>query len=43
VSAEIGAVLEKELKYAIRNAQLRMLGIMPLVLVGLKWCRHEDQ
>ncbi len=36
VSAEIGAVLEKELKYAMRNAQLRMLGIMPLVLVGLK-------
>jgi hypothetical protein len=36
VSAEIGAVLEKELRYAMRNAQLRMLGIMPLVLVGLK-------
>jgi hypothetical protein len=36
VSDKVGAVLEKELRYATRNAQLRMLGIMPLVLVGLK-------
>jgi predicted nucleic acid-binding Zn ribbon protein len=36
VSEQVGAVLEKELRYAMRNAQLRMLGIMPLVLVGLK-------
>jgi hypothetical protein len=36
LSPSVAAVLEKELRYAMRNAQLRMLGVMPLVLVGVK-------
>ncbi|HEY0406692.1 MAG TPA: hypothetical protein VGC89_13255 [Pyrinomonadaceae bacterium] len=34
--AELSAVIEKELRYAMRNAQLRMLMLMPLILIGLR-------
>ena len=33
------AVIEKELRYAMRNAQLRMMALMPLVLIGLRLAR----
>ncbi|HEX8707332.1 MAG TPA: hypothetical protein VF723_03635 [Pyrinomonadaceae bacterium] len=36
VSAQISAVVEKELRYAMRNAQLRMMALMPLVLIGVR-------
>lgn len=36
LSAELSAVVEKELRYAMRNAQLRMLMLMPLILIGLR-------
>jgi hypothetical protein len=39
VSQSTTAVLEKELRYAMRNAQLRMLAIIPLVFIGLKLTR----
>lgn len=32
VSAQLSSVLEKELRYAMRNAQLRAMGVMPLVM-----------
>ncbi len=34
--SELSAVVEKELRYASRNAQLRMMAVMPLILVALR-------
>lgn len=39
LSPQISAVVEKELRYAMRNAQLRMMALMPLVLVGVRMLR----
>ncbi len=36
ISAELSALVEKELRYAMRNAQMRMLAIMPLVLILIR-------
>ncbi|MGH9900291.1 MAG: hypothetical protein ACRD68_00455 [Pyrinomonadaceae bacterium] len=36
MSDELSAVVEKELRYALRNAQLRLLVLMPLVLIGIR-------
>jgi len=36
LSAQLSAVIEKELRYAMRNAQLRMLALMPLILIVLR-------
>lgn len=36
VSAQLSAVVEKELRYAMRNAQLRMMAMMPLILVVVR-------
>ncbi len=33
---DLSAVVEKELRYAMRNAQLRMMSIMPLILVVIR-------
>ncbi|MDQ5843992.1 MAG: hypothetical protein M3539_01695 [Acidobacteriota bacterium] len=35
-SPALSAVVEKELRYAMRNAQLRMMALMPLILIGLR-------
>ena len=35
-SSSFSALLEKELKYATRNAQLRMMAFMPLILIGIR-------
>ena len=44
VSPSFSALLEKELKYAARNAQLRMMAFMPLILIGLRLMnRRFDQ
>ena len=44
VSPGFSALLEKELKYASRNAQLRMMALMPLILIGLRLMnRRFDQ
>jgi hypothetical protein len=39
VGPQVSAVVEKELRYAMRNAQLRMMALMPLVLIGLRLAR----
>jgi hypothetical protein len=39
LSAPISAVIEKELRYAMRNAQLRMMAVMPLVLIAVRMMR----
>lgn len=36
LSADLSAVAEKELRYAMRNAQLRMMALMPLILLGIR-------
>lgn len=36
VSAELSAVVEKELRYAMRNAQVRMMALMPLILIVIR-------
>jgi hypothetical protein len=36
LSAELSAIVEKELRYALRNAQLRMLALMPLILIVIR-------
>jgi hypothetical protein len=36
VSLSLSAVIEKELRYALRNAQLRMMALMPLILVVIR-------
>jgi hypothetical protein len=33
VSSELAAVVEKELRYVMRNAQVRMMALMPLILI----------
>jgi len=34
--ADLSAVVEKELRYAMRNAQMRMMAIMPLILIVIR-------
>jgi hypothetical protein len=33
---DLSAVVEKELRYAMRNAQMRMMAIMPLILIAVR-------
>jgi hypothetical protein len=39
LSPQISAVVEKELRYATRNAQLRMMAVMPLILIAVRLLR----
>jgi len=41
ISAELSAVIEKELRYATRNAQLRMMALMPLILVVIRFVNSK--
>jgi hypothetical protein len=36
ISSQLSALVEKELRYALRNAQLRMMALMPLILVVVR-------
>ena len=36
VSGELSAVVEKEVRYALRNAQVRMMALMPLILIVIR-------
>jgi len=36
VSAELSAIVEKEVRYAMRNAQIRMMALMPLILIVIR-------
>ncbi|HEX5887422.1 MAG TPA: hypothetical protein VFY61_01915 [Pyrinomonadaceae bacterium] len=43
--ADLSAVIEKELHYAMRNAQMRMMALMPLILIIIRvvnWRRMES-
>ena len=44
VSLPISAIVEKELRYAMRNAQVRMMAFMPLLLIVIRLInrRHLD-
>jgi hypothetical protein len=41
VSPQLAAVIEKELRYALRNAQIRMLGLMPLILIVIRLVQSQ--
>lgn len=41
LSAELSAVVEKELRYAMRNAQLRMMMLMPLILIVIRLAQRS--
>lgn len=36
ISGELSAVIEKELRYVLRNAQVRMMALMPLILIVIR-------
>jgi hypothetical protein len=36
LSGDLTAVVEKELRYAMRNAQIRMMALMPLILIVIR-------
>jgi hypothetical protein len=36
ISAELSAVVEKEMRYVMRNAQVRMMALMPLILIVIR-------
>ena len=36
ISSQLSAIVEKELRYAMRNAQLRMMALMPLILIVIR-------
>ena len=35
-SSELSAIVEKEIRYAMRNAQVRMMALMPLILIFIR-------
>ncbi len=37
VSLDLSAIIEKESRYAMRNAQLRMIALMPLILLAVRF------
>src|SRR6266566_4815174 len=37
LSGELSALIEKELRYALRNAQLRMMALLPLILLAVRF------
>jgi hypothetical protein len=41
-SAELSAIIEKELRYAMRNAQVRMMALMPLILIFIRLLNSEN-
>lgn len=36
VSPELSAIIEKEMRYAMRNAQVRMMALMPLIIIIIR-------
>lgn len=41
VSAQLSAVIEKEARYAMRNAQIRMMALMPLLLIVIRFVNSQ--
>ncbi|HEU4508955.1 MAG TPA: ABC transporter permease [Pyrinomonadaceae bacterium] len=42
VSPDLSALIEKEIRYAMRNAQVRMMALMPLLLILLRVLNSRD-
>ena len=40
-SPELSAVVEKEVRYAMRNAQIRMMALMPLILIVIRFVNTQ--
>ena len=41
VPADLSAVVEKEWRYALRNAQIRMMALMPLLLIAIRFINSQ--
>jgi hypothetical protein len=41
IAPEISAIIEKELRYSMRNAQLRMMTLMPLILIVIRFMNRR--
>jgi hypothetical protein len=41
LSADLSAVVEKELRYVTRNAQVRMMALMPLILIVIRFVNSQ--
>ena len=41
ISAELSAVVEKEARYLMRNAQVRMMALMPLILIVIRFVNTQ--
>jgi hypothetical protein len=41
ISPQLSAVIEKELRYTMRNAQLRMMTLMPLILIVVRFMNRR--
>lgn len=41
ISPELSAIIEKELRYSTRNAQLRMMTLMPLILIAIRFMNRR--
>lgn len=41
ISPELSAIIEKELRYSMRNAQLRMMTLMPLILIVIRFVNRR--
>ena len=39
---ELSAIIEKELRYVMRNAQVRMMAFMPLILIFIRLLNSDD-
>jgi hypothetical protein len=40
--ADLSALIEKELRYALRNVQLRMMALMPLILIVIRFTNSRQ-
>jgi len=39
--ADLSSIVEKELRYAMRNAQMRMMALMPLILIAVRFVNSQ--
>jgi len=39
--ADLSAIIEKELRYALRNAQVRMMALMPLIIILIRMVNRQ--
>ncbi len=42
LSPQLSAIVEKELRYSMRNAQIRMMAMMPLILIVIRLFNHRN-